>query len=274
MARRCNILMFKALYELVSGNLQSANYYGSLSARMIFMLGAHTTTSQQSVLYQDSVTDTDPRTQHHLRNIFWLCYTIEKDVSLRTGQPQLFDHDNCDLTLPPGYVEKLYTSLEYHHRSQELPENPLFPVDLRLSIIKARACSALYSFKALQKTDAELLKEIRELDDELEKWRVSVPSEWRPTLSFSHETPDPNVSMHSVMLRLNYHLCMTIIHQASSRCKSWVNGQGGMMEGVSSSLALSVEASRSTLLYLEAAEHVLVDGIFWFADLTYVLCAR
>lgn len=178
----------------------------------------------------------------------------------------MFSDDNCDLTLPPCYVEKLYTSMIYHHRSRELPEHPIFPVDLRLSIIKSRAYSALYSLKALQKSDAELLKEIRELDDELERWRLSVPLEWRPTLSFSQETPDPNMSMHTVMLRLNYHLCMTIIHQASSRCKTWAKGQSGVMEGISSSLTLSVEASRSTLLYLEAAEHVLVDGVFWFVS--------
>ncbi|KAL4895156.1 putative C6 transcription factor [Aspergillus ambiguus] len=251
-----------ALYELVSGNLQSASYYGSISTSMIFTLGAHTSTFQSSAFAQSSEDIKQP-VHGHLRNLFWLSYTIEKDICLRTGQPQLFSEENCDLTLPAGYVEKLYTSMEYHHHSQELPTTPIFPVDLRLSIIKSRAYSALYSFKALQKTDAELLKEIRELDDELEKWRMSVPLEWRPTLSFSHETPDPNVSMHSVMLRLNYHLCMTIIHMASSRCKSWANGQAGMMDGVSSSLALSVEASRSTLLYLEAAEHVLVDGIFW-----------
>jgi hypothetical protein len=188
---------------------------------------------------------------------------MEKDVCIRIGQPQLFTEENCDLTLPPGYVEQLYTSMQLHHCPHSLPGRPLYPVDLRLSILKSRASSALYSFKALKKSDADLLKEIRELDDELERWRVSVPLEWRPTLSFSHETPNPNVSMHSVMLRLNYHLCMTIIHQASSRCKSWAKGQSGVMDGVSSSLALSVEASRSTLLYLEAAEHVLVDGIFW-----------
>jgi hypothetical protein len=140
---------------------------------------------------------------------------------------------------------------------------PVFPFDLRLSIIKSRAHTALYSVRALQKSDAELLKAIRELDDELEQWRLSVPPDWRPTMSFKFEAPDPNASMHSVMLRLNYHLCMTIIHQASSRCKAWVNVQSRITEGVSSSLALSVEASRSTLCYLEAAEHVLVDGIFW-----------
>lgn len=229
---------------------------------MIFTLGANTCSFQPSGVPTSSE-EIKQRVHGHLRNLFWLCYTIEKDICIRTGQPQMFTEENCDLTLPPGYVDKLWYSMTCHHSSQEMPETPLFPVDLRLSIIKSRAYSALYSFRALQKTDAELLKEIRELDDELERWRMSVPPEWRPTLSFSHETPDPNVSMHSVMLRLNYHLCMTIIHMASSRCKSWANGQAGMVDGVSSSLALSVEASRSTLLYLEAAEHVLVDGIFW-----------
>ncbi|KAL2870733.1 putative C6 transcription factor [Aspergillus lucknowensis] len=250
-----------ALLELVSGNLQSANYYGSILSRMIFMLGGHTFSNQPSWL-PETRKDPNLRAKTHLRNLFWLAYTLEQDVSLRTGQAQLFSEDNCDLSLPPDYVEQMYVSLEYHHTSTDLPENPIFPVDLRLSIIRARAYSALYSFRAMKKTDAEILKDVRELDDELERWRLSVPPKWRPTLSFSHETPDPNCNMHSVILRLNYHLCMTIIHQASSRCKSWVT-QGGVMDGVSSSLALSVEASRSTLLYLETAGHVLVDGVFW-----------
>ncbi|KAL4760585.1 putative C6 transcription factor [Aspergillus foveolatus] len=249
------------MLELFAGNLQSANYYGSISARMIFMLGAHIFTDQRS-WYPESFTDTEARIKGQLRNLFWLCYTLEQDVSLRTGQAQLFSEDNCDLTLPPAYVDEMEASLEFHHTSADFPHNPIFPVDLRLSVIKARAYSALYSFKAMKKTDAEILKDIRELDDELERWRLSLPVRWRPTLSFSQEKPDPNCNMHSVILRLNYHLCMTIIHQASSRCKSWAT-QGCVMDGVSSSLALSVEASRSTLLYLETSGHVLVDGVFW-----------
>ncbi|RHZ53098.1 putative C6 transcription factor [Aspergillus thermomutatus] len=256
-------IVIMAIFELVTGNLRTADYYGSVAARLLYMLGGHTYPCPTNSFSASPAEQLEYRRKWHIRNLFWLCYTIEKDVALRTGQPLVLSDENCDLTLPPGYVEQLYVSLGIHHHSRELPNNPLFPVDLRLSIIKSRVYSALYSFRALQKTDAELLKEIRELDDELEKWRMSVPPEWRPTLSFSHETPDPNVSMHSVMLRLNYHLCMTIIHQASSRCKSWVQGQGGMIEGVSSSLALSVEASRSTLLYLESAQHVIVDGVFW-----------
>ncbi|RAH55214.1 C6 transcription factor [Aspergillus piperis CBS 112811] len=258
------VVSMMALFELVTGNLQSASYYGSIAARMVFILGGHTASSMP----EDPETPQNEiamRSQRQIRYLFWLGYTIEKDVSLRTGQPQLFTEDNCDLTIPASYSENLFKfPLDCRQiPPEDMPEDPVYPVDIRLSIIKARAYNALYSFKGLKKTDAEILKEIRELDDELEKWRLSIPLAWRPTLSFVKETPDPNANMHSVILRLNYHLCMTIIHQASGRCRDWSKEEGGIMHGVNSSLALSVEASRSTLLYLQASEHVLIDGIFW-----------
>ncbi|OQE13787.1 hypothetical protein PENFLA_c043G09707 [Penicillium flavigenum] len=243
------------LFELSSGNMRATNYYAAVAARLIFMLGGNLSSSQ--------VVSTDTRSQQkhsQLRNLFWICYTIDKDLALRTGQPPTITDENCDLTLPPGYLDRAFLDVE----DQESPwYGPVFPFDLRLSIIKARAHRELYSVSSLQKSDAELLKSIRELDDALEEWRLSVPPKWRPTVSFSSETSDPNMGMHTVMLRLNYHLCMTIIHQASGRCKAWMQGQSGMMDGVSSSMALSVEASRSSLCYLEAAEHVVADGVFW-----------
>ncbi|GKZ23931.1 hypothetical protein AbraCBS73388_010536 [Aspergillus brasiliensis] len=258
------VISMMAIFELVTGNLQSTNYYGSIAARMVFLLGGHTTDS----LADDPETSRNEmtmRTRRQIRHLFWLGYTIEKDVSLRTGQPQLFTDDNCDLTIPPNYSENLF-KLPTDCRQippEDMPEDPVYPVDIRLSIIKARAYNGLYSFKGLKKPDTEVLKKIRELDDELEEWRLSIPLPWRPTLSFVKENPDPDANMHTVMLRLNYHLCMTIIHQASGRCRDWSKEEGGIMHGLNSSLALSVEASRSTLLYLQASEHVLLDGIFW-----------
>lgn len=242
--------------------MRATNYFGAIAARLLFTLGANLTNNRT---YHK---ERGHKRQQLLRNLFWVCYTIDKDVALRTGQPPTIADENCDLTLPPGYRDQSFADVENENAHFD---QPAFPFDLRLSIIKSRAHSALYSVSALKKSDADLLKSIRELDDELEEWRLSLPPNWRPTMSFSPEASDPNVSMHSVMLRLNYYLCMTIIHQASSRCKAWMQGTG-MMDGVSSSLALSVEASRSTLCYLEAAEHVLVEGVFWLVhDLQIVL---
>ncbi|KAJ5569474.1 transcriptional regulator family: Fungal Specific TF [Penicillium hispanicum] len=242
------------LYELSSGNMRATNYFGAITARLLFMLGGNLASSRTHLEAERA-----GKRQKLLRNLFWIGYTLDKDVCLRIGQPPTISDDNCDLTLPPGYLDRM----GYDPEDEGEPwDQPVFPFDLRLSIIKSRAHTALYSMRARQKSDADLLKSIRELDDELEEWRLSIPPQWRPTMSFSTETSDPNISMYSVFLRLNYYLCMTLIHQASSRCKAWVEGSG-MMDGVSSSLALSVEASRSTLCYLEAAEHVLVEGVFW-----------
>jgi hypothetical protein len=180
--------------------------------------------------------------------------------SCTSGQPPTIADENCDLSLPPGYTERAFSDPENEESSSV---EPLFPFDLRLSIIKSRVHSSLYSVSSLKKSDAELLKSIRELDHELEEWRGAIPPQWRPTMYFAQDASDPNVSMHSVMLRMNYYLCMSIIHQAGSRCKAWVNGSG-LVDGITSSLTLSVEASRSTLCYLESAEHVLVDGVFWY----------
>jgi hypothetical protein len=235
--------------------MRATNYYAGITARLIFMLGGNVLSSQAYPFDKRR-----QQTDQQLRNLFWICYTMDKDISLRTGQPPTISDENCDLTLPPGYLERAFLDVE----DEDAPFlGPVFPFDLRLSIIKARAHRELYTVSSLRKSDAELLRSIRELDDELEEWRLSVPPTWRPTMSFSPETSDPNMGMHSVLLRLNYHLCMAIIHQASGRCKSWMEGQSGTVDGVSSSMALSVEASRSSLCYLEAAEHVVVDGVFW-----------
>ncbi|KAJ5113169.1 transcriptional regulator family: Fungal Specific TF [Penicillium angulare] len=247
-------VIMMTLYEVSSGNMRATNYYGAIAARLIFMLGGN-------ILHTRSYSHGEraQRKQQQLRTLFWVCYTMDKDVALRTGQPPTIVDENCDLTLPPGYAENAF--LDPEDPTVNLTQ-PSFPFDLRLSIIKSRTHSALYSVSGVQKSDAELLKSIRELDDELEEWRLSIPPRWRPTMSFSAEASDPNASMHTVLLRLNYYLCISIIHAASSRCKSWREGTG-MLDGINSSLALSVEASRSTLYYLDAAEHVLVDGVFW-----------
>ncbi|KKA25228.1 C6 transcription factor [Rasamsonia emersonii CBS 393.64] len=246
------------LFQLFSGDLQSAALLSAIACRAVFMLGGNTMSDTAYV-----TSDPTSRVRFHLRNLFWLCYTVDIEISLRSGQPPSINDAYCDLTLPPRYVEMQYADLCHDVPIDDDLIVPLFPGDLRLSIIKMRAYNALYSVKALHKSDAELLKDIRELDDELEQWRMSVPPKYRPTLSFSHETPFVDKSMKSIILRLEYHHCVAAIHRASGRCRVWAGGQSGEMEGVSSSLALSVGASRSSLHYLRTAVHTLTGDCFW-----------
>lgn len=231
---------------------------------MMFMLGGHV---QAIDLRFETHTNEDPdswRVKQHLRKYFWMCYSFDKDIALRTGQPPAVPDEYCDLTLPCNYAEGNHDSLRL-----DASGNPFLPGDLRLSIIKSKSLRLLYSTQAFQKTDAQLLRDIRELDDELEEWRVSLQPASRPTLSCRAEdcVVDPDTSltekMHRIITNFEYHYLVATIHQATSRCRSWYNVENGEMEGVSSSLALSVAASRSTLNYLRSAVQALAGEAFW-----------
>jgi hypothetical protein len=229
----------------------------------MFVLGGHTQTDEFASEIPLDDKDHTRRMRVHLRTLFWLCYTFDKDISLRTGQPPAIDDEHCDLTLPKNHERSRFGMFEDDEGT------PHVPGDLRLSIVKSKTFKLLYSAKALRKSDTDLLRDIRELDDELEEWRLSIEPISRPTLSgrSGHSWMDPDATiiqiMHTIVTHFEYHYLIATIHRATGRCRSWANGDGGEMEGVSSSLELSVEASRSTLIYLRAAVHNLVGPSFW-----------
>jgi hypothetical protein len=250
------------MFHLFSGKFQTATMFHSMACRMLFMLGSHTMANDLTLDPPTGETETSWRVKCHLRKYFWMCYTFDKDIALRTGQPPAIDDEHCDLSLPISYQLRKLGVLIVDGRIQ-----PFLPSDLRISIIKSKAIKLLYSPRALRKSDAELLRDIRELDDELEKWRMSIDVKYRPKLWSESCTPisepNPSQKMNYIVSNFEYHYLVATIHQATSRCRAWGNGASGEMEGVSSSLALAVEASRSTIVYLRAAVKALVGESFW-----------
>ncbi|KAH6867877.1 hypothetical protein B0T10DRAFT_451458 [Thelonectria olida] len=262
------------MHQIFSGRLHSAALLHAVACRIIFMLGGHTQANFKP--YGAEVTRKE-REIRHLRMIFWLCYIFDQDIALRTGQPPIMCQENCDLTLPDGYLENCFClpALGNGIVSPSFADERLFPYlpgDLRLAQLKEKTFRLLYSVQALGKADAELLRDIRELDDEIETWRVSIPHEFRPALSISQhprlvqETKLPQ-SMQHIALRLEYHHLMATIHRASGRCypiSPDVSFHEGERSGaIDSSLALALEASRSTLHYLQAAIDGLAGEAFW-----------
>ncbi|KAK4086446.1 fungal specific transcription factor domain-containing protein [Purpureocillium lilacinum] len=249
------------LHETLYGHLQAAIMYHAVACRTMFSLGGHTTTMPASTGRALTIPEREDR---HLRHLFWLCYSFDKDIALRTGQPPIIRDDFCDISLPDDYVQDRYD----RHRHGDDGKTPWFPNDLRLSLIKSKAVDAIYSAVALRKSDAELLRAIRELDDELERWRVSIPADFSPALSVRRavqlEDLDRSRSMLHIELHLDYHYLLNIIHVASGRCVFDRQGrEKDKTYGVESSLDLSMEASRSTLIYLSAMAPRLAGEAFW-----------
>lgn len=195
---------------------------------------------------------------------------------MRSGQPPILVEDFCDLTLPERYEESqvLFPGLDDHEVLfiVDAALVPRFPGHLPLSILKEKVCRHLYSPSASQKSESELLRTVRELDDELESWRISLPIEIRPVLVVP-ETSNPNSSwklpttMRQVMTCLDYHYLMTMIHRVSGRCRTGAEeGRVSWNSGFQSSLVLSVEASRSTLFYLRGAATGLPSETYWYVS--------
>ncbi|KAK2015775.1 fungal-specific transcription factor domain-containing protein [Colletotrichum eremochloae] len=274
----CNIntlqtVFMLTLYNMFCGHLQQGSMFHAAACRILFMLGAHLEQgTSHAPGHQSSKTSRDGswRVRNQLRRLFWLSYKLDKDISLRTGQPPSIDDEHCDLTLPPADWWTRSTDDGAGASPSFLDEatvtSALQPDSLQLTIIKSKICRTLYSISALKKGDAELLRDIRELDDELESWRMSVPASYRPTLTFPRgkvAVRNGRLGMEEIILHFEYHYLMAMIHRASGRCRCWASGESSGLEGVSSSQALSVQASRSTLHFFRAAIHGVEQVAFW-----------
>lgn len=242
-------------FQYFLGDLQAATVSVSIATRLLYAFGAHTQ-SGNSQSYDKSIPEC------HLRDLFWLCYSFDKDICLRTGQPPSIQDICCDLTLPTGYAQLQDSNILRDTLSIDDHTLPLFPFDLRLSRIKSEAYQELYSASARRKTDTEILSSILKLDEALEQWRLSLHPDFRPTLWFSPETPVSAMNTQTTMLRLAYYHCVTIIHQASERCR-FSQDHGPGHDGIRSSISLTINASRSTLSYLQTALPVVKGECFW-----------
>ncbi|KAL2264190.1 hypothetical protein VTK26DRAFT_896 [Humicola hyalothermophila] len=257
-----------SLYHLILGQLHKAAVYHAIACRMMFTLGANSIVVPR--LSPGEAPDRAWRVKNLLRNLFWLIYCNDKSISVRTGQPPSLNDDDCDLTLPHGYLDSKYIDAIPDLDPSLLDDTatPLLPGDVRLDMIKSKTYTLLYSARAQRKSDAELIRDIRQLDDELEAWRLSVPPGFRPSISRregqARSLPEPRKMEHA-MIHMEYHHLVATIHAATGRCRSWTNHQSFEMGGVSSSLALAVEASRSTMFYVKAVAHNLMGEVFWMA---------
>ncbi|OAR01530.1 hypothetical protein LLEC1_01507 [Akanthomyces lecanii] len=192
----------------------------------------------RNAFLQDSKKPDTDRKRRHLDNLFGFCYILDKDNALRSGQPPRLTEEYCDSS------------------AMEAGATSIHP-DLRLSLVKERTCRLLYSQKAAKLSDGDILQYIRQLDDELEQWRLSVPVSMRPRLS----TPDSateDTDRELIHLQLDYHYTLIAIHTMVRRCgASNKELPEDLHSVVHSSVDLSLEAGRSTLTFLNATLSLL-----------------
>ncbi|KAH8897325.1 hypothetical protein GQ53DRAFT_713061 [Thozetella sp. PMI_491] len=251
-----------------AGHREDAILLHAMACRMVCRLGGHITQAPES---DNPGISLDQRRYYHIRRLFWLCYMLDKDISLRTGQPPLLAGDYCDLTGSPRVTNCIHHS-EWDQADCDCGSPSVSKEDLQFGLLKEKIHILLFSPRAFQISDCELLLRIRQLDSELESWRLSTPHDIRPRLSISQNHPlvvaETNTAetMQCLVFHLEYHYLLTVIHTTARRCGAESAEAGDMPEdlhsAMHSSTDLSLEASRSTLLLLRSSVRMLPEESF------------
>jgi len=194
-------------------------------------------------------------TKRHLRKLFWNSYRHDKEMYVRMGGSPAIVDDHCNLALPPDYKQGDLDNLE--------DLDALFMSDTRLSIIKSQVVSLLLSVKGWSRSNAEVLRDVRQLDGELENWRMSVPSCYRPSLAPSYTltmdaAANDALKVHIVFIHMEYYTVVSMIHTASSRCpKRNPSTHDDNHAGVKTSQDIAFQAGRLTIATIQAASQFL-----------------
>lgn len=231
---------------------------------MVCELGAHTNQVVTPSIPEHSF---EERRLFHARRLFWVCFTLDKDIALRSNKPPLLIGEFCDLTLPGDCRSPNQSALADPFVAEDSVKH--LSTDLRLSLIKERIFRLLYSPQSIATSDSSLLTNIRHLDDELEKWRQSISLDIRPRLFITADyallpprlsTPQ---SIRHINLQLDHHYTLIAIHAAVRRTGSGTTENEDLPDDlhgvIHSSVDITLEAGRSTLLFLKAAIEVLQE---------------
>lgn len=233
----------------------------SLAVRILYNLKGNLT----NPVHLNSLGSPDPeqvRLHHHLRALFWVCYAIDKEMSLRRCQPPIINDADCDLDLPATYVS-IKSDHQFFHSPLSLQEL-LYPTDLRLAVLKSKIYRLLYSSSSLRLPESTRLHLIRQLDEELSELKSQFPAVCQPDIYAKGDVPDSllhDLSLRGVNTHLEYYHCLSKIHGAC------ISGSGSAMRNLSppsSSIELCYQACRSTLLYICRIHHLVMKETFWF----------
>lgn len=212
--------------------------------------------------------------KEHVRSLFWTCYVLDKEISLRTGNPPLLVDKYCDLTSPPSNFEHdtaVANPREFTEEKRHLSIQYILHSlgNIQLSKLKEHVFELLFSARALNESDSQTLVNIRQLDDEVERWRLSIPLHLRPVLSEPQNdnggADDQRTALNllRVLLQLEYNRLVTIIHTTVRKCTTDASdGVRDLHDVAHSSFDLSLVASRSTLRCLRDLANASEDQAF------------
>jgi hypothetical protein len=148
------------------------------------------------------------------KRVFWVAYFLDKETSLRSGRPSAQDDADIDIELPSeDPADKIGLVLLNNADAVGKSSSNVFRSICAFAQIQSRVYKKLYSVKASKKSEQQLIATINKLVNELEDWKQSIPTDFRP----GHEIDAAcwPYRLHVIFMNLAYHHCVTTIHRLS-----------------------------------------------------------
>lgn len=173
-----------------------------------------------------------PQTAPHRRQsaerarLFWLTYTMDRELSLRTSEPYLLqDHDigieidhissgpgkGCVLVLPEELRDSTLDVHEIKRLLDEAVKVNIPKTRARLAVIQGKIYDQVYSVRASRMSPSERQQALERLDSLLEDWYSSLPP------SFKKSVQGFSISVH-----ITYYQCLFSTRRATIHNTDWI----------------------------------------------------
>ncbi|GAW17151.1 hypothetical protein ANO14919_066010 [Xylariales sp. No.14919] len=164
-----------------------------------------------------------PQEARQRANIFWVCYILDKDISLRTITPSLQIDGDIDIDLPSsanddcgGLLYSLDGRSQFH----------LFRAKAQLAHLEGRIYDTLLSNRSRKLSHEVRAQAVSQIHRLMERWERSIPGPFRPENMAGNLLSGPLV--HMTNMYQTYLMCLTMTHGLYAHDSPWLKSLGGL----------------------------------------------
>ncbi|KAL2867226.1 transcription factor domain-containing protein [Aspergillus lucknowensis] len=205
-----NVQVLLGLAMLFQGarNLKPAAMITAIALRLAHELGLHARGRSEG-LNASAILERN--------RVFWIAYIIDRDISMRTGQPPVQLETDIDIDLPPDDPEDgagLVFAPDHSSRFN------YFRARVQLATIQWKVYEAMYSVRAQSLDVHQRNENLAELRHMLDDWASQIPPQFRPNAVLRTYGPD---SLRSFGILYSSHLsCRALICRAHAMETPWL----------------------------------------------------
>jgi hypothetical protein len=210
-----NVQVLLGLAMLFQGtrNWKPAATLSAIALRLAHELGLHARRSSSS----ENLSASDMLERDR---VFWIAYIIDRDISMRTGQPPVQLETDMDVELPAAEPEDgaglVFAAAD---NSSSLSFN-FFRARVQLAAIQGRVYESMYSVPAQSLTVAHRNANLATLRNMLDDWVSQIPPQFRPNAIL--QTCDPDLLRSFGILYSTHLSCRALVCRAHAMETPWL----------------------------------------------------